>query len=70
MTRHRALGIKKDSDKPSREKVEEFWSTDTYEARNGMFLQISVPLSVDPCGNTKFLKNVLAPACVKGGCTN
>jgi hypothetical protein len=70
VTRRKALGIKKDSDKPSREKVEEFWSTDTYEARNGMFLQISVPLSVDPCGNTKFLKNVLAPACVKGGCTN
>ena len=70
----RALGIKKITDKPARDKVRNMWSSDSYEPRVGMFLPVEVPLSVDPWEHDKiaipvaFLKNTLAPACRENGC--
>ena len=70
----KALGIRKISDTPTREKLLEVWSTDTYEACAGMFLPVPIPLTVDPWEHetvslpVEFLKNILAPACVAHGC--
>ena len=61
---HATLGLK-----PSRAKLCEVWSQDTYVPAPGMFLPVQVPLSVDPWEHdvmhlpVSFLQDVLAPAC-------
>ena len=70
----KALGVKKSTDKPARDKIESLWSTDTYEACDGMFIPVTIPFKADPWEHdtvalpVEFLKNVLVPACVSSGC--